>query len=106
MKESGVKRGGGGGADSANRPERVLEIPCLDRVNGVDIEKDRFKDQEMGELRLRLHEAGCVWNRYEIGTDTPCVYREPVRSALDRFSYPVPDRFTCESDPVWNYTVP
>ena len=57
-------------------------------------------------LMQRLHETGFVWNRYEIGTDKPCVYTGLGRSALDRFSYPVPNGFTCESDPVWNCTVP
>ena len=41
----------------------------------------------------------------KFGTDKPCVYTRPGRSALDRFSYPASSRFTCESDPVWNSTV-
>ena len=57
-------------------------------------------------LRLRLHEIGSVWNRYEIGNDKPCVYKGPGRSASDRFSYLVSTWFTFESDPVWNSTVP
>ena len=37
----------------------------------------------------------------KFGTDKPRVYTGPGRSASD----PVPNRFTCESDPVWNSTV-
>ena len=55
---------------------------------------------------LRLHETGSVWNRYDIGTNKPCVYTEPSRSTLGRFSYPVPNGFNCESDPVSNFSVP
>ena len=51
-------------------------------------------------LRLRLHETRSVWNRYKIGTDKPYVYTGPGRYATDRFTYPVPNGFTCESDPV------
>ena len=46
------------------------------------------------------------WNQYEFGMDKPCIYRGPDRSAVDRFSYPRPNGFTCESDPVWSCTVP
>ena len=56
--------------------------------------------------RLCLHETGSVWNWYKIGTDKHCVYTGPGRPVLDRFSYPVPNRLTCESDPVWNLAVP
>ena len=28
-------------------------------------------------IRQRLHGIGSVWNRYEIGTDKPCVYTGP-----------------------------
>ena len=38
-------------------------------------------------LEMRLHETGSVSNRCESGTDKPCVYTEPGRSVLDRFSY-------------------
>ena len=58
------------------------------------------------KLRVRLHETGSVWNRYKIGTDKPCVYTLPGRSTLNRFSYPVPNGFTCQSNPVSNCTVP
>ena len=36
----------------------------------------------------------------------PCSYTKPGRSALDRFSYLVPNGFTYEGGPVWNCTVP
>ena len=51
-------------------------------------------------LRLRLHEIGFVWNWQEIATEKPCVQMGPGRFALDLLSYPEPDGFTCESDPV------
>ena len=51
-------------------------------------------------LRLRLHEIGSIWNRYEIGTDKLWVYAGPGRSALGLFSYPVPNGLTYESDSV------
>ena len=50
--------------------------------------------------------AVSFWNKYEFGTDKPCIYRGPDRSAVDRFSYSRPNGFTCESDPVWSCTVP
>ena len=59
-----------------------------------------------GTLRLRLHETRSVWNRYEIGTNKPCGFTGPDRSALDGFSYPAPNGFTCESDPGRNRIVP
>ena len=49
------------------------------------------KENEL-KLRLRLHETESVYNRYEIGTDKPCVYTRPVRSALDLLSYSVPNQ--------------
>ena len=47
-----------------------------------------------------LHETGAVGNRYEIGTVKPWVYARPGRSILARFSYLLPNGFTCESDLV------
>ena len=41
------------------------------------------------------------WIQLQIGTDTPCVYTGPGRSALNQFSFPLQN----ESDPVWNFTV-
>ena len=58
------------------------------------------------DARLRLHRTGSVWDRCQIGTHKSCIYTGPGRSALDRFSYPVPNGFTCESDLVWNCNVP
>ena len=49
-------------------------------------------------FRLRSHETGSIWNRYEIGTDKPCVYTGPGGSILDRFSCPVPNGLTFESE--------
>ena len=34
------------------------------------------------------------------------IHTGPDRSTPDLFSYPVPNRFTCESDPGWNCTIP
>ena len=56
--------------------------------------------------RQRLHGTGSVWNRYEIGTDKPCVCTGPDGSGTDRICYLVPNGFTNEGDPVWNRTVP
>ena len=39
------------------------------------------------------------------GKNKPCIYMRPGRSTLDQFSYLVPNKFTCESDPVWNCTI-
>ena len=44
-------------------------------------------------IRQRLHETGSVWNRYEIGTDKPCVCL-----ALNGSTY--------EGDPIQNRIVP
>ena len=44
-------------------------------------------------------------HQHKIGTDKKCVYTRPGGSAQDRFSYPVPNGSTYESDPVWNYEV-
>ena len=41
-----------------------------------------------------------------IGMDKRCVYTGPGRPALDWFSYSVPNVLTCESDPIYNCTVP
>ena len=57
-------------------------------------------------LRQRLHGTGSAWNRYEIGTDKPCVYTGPVESGKYRICYLVPNGSTCEGDPIWNCTVP
>ena len=57
-------------------------------------------------LRQRLHGTGSVWNRYEIGTDKPCVYTRPGGSGTDRICYLVPNGSTYEGDPMWNRTVP
>ena len=66
----------------------------------------RKQNSAYSTLMLRLHQTGCVWNRYKIGTDKPCVYNGLARCILNRFSCKVPNEFTCESDPVWNCTVP
>ena len=42
------------------------------------------------------------WNRYEIGTDNPCVYTGPDGSGTGRICYLVPNGSTFESDPMWN----
>ena len=47
-----------------------------------------------------------VWNRYEIGTDKPCVYTGSGGSGTDRICYLVPDGSTYKGDPMWNRTVP
>ena len=60
--------------------------------------------QILQRLRLRLHKTRSVWNRYEIGTDKPCVYMGPARSAPERLT--VSNGSAGESDPVWNCTVP
>ena len=57
-------------------------------------------------LRQRLHGTGSIWNRYEIGTDKPCVYTGPGGSGTDRICYLVPNGPTYEGDPTWNHTVP
>ena len=57
-------------------------------------------------LRQRLHGTGSVWNRYEIGTDKPCVYTRPGGSSMDRICYVVPNGSTYEGDPMWNRTAP
>ena len=62
--------------------------------------------QHRWTLRQRLYGTGSVWNRYEIGTDKPCVYTEPGVSSTDRICYLVPNGSTYEADPVWNCTIP
>ena len=58
-------------------------------------------------LRQRLHGTGSVWNRYEIGTDKPCVYTGPGEYGTDQIYYLVPNGSTYEGDdPMWNHTVP
>ena len=56
-------------------------------------------------FRQRLHGTGSVWNRYEIGTDKPCVYMGPGGSGTDWIYYLVPNGSTYEGDPMWNRTV-
>ena len=56
--------------------------------------------------RQRLHGTGSVWNRYEIGTEKPCVCTGPVGSGTDRICFLVPNGSTYEVDPIWNRTVP
>ena len=56
-------------------------------------------------LRQRLHGTGSDWNRYEIGTDKPCVYTGPGGSGTDRICYLVPNGSDYEGDPIWNHTV-
>ena len=51
-------------------------------------------------------ETGYDWNQYKIGTDKHCIYTGACRSALDRFSYPVPNGFICENGPAWNCAFP
>ena len=58
------------------------------------------------QLRQRLHWTGSVWNRYEIGTDKPCVYTRPGGSGTDRICCLVPNGSTYEGDPIWNHFVP
>ena len=58
------------------------------------------------EIRQRLHGTGSVWNRYQIGTDKPCVNTGPGGSGKDRICYLVPNGSTYEGDPMWNRTVP
>ena len=41
-------------------------------------------------FRQRLHGTGSVWNRYEIGTDKPCIYTGHGGSGTDRICYLVP----------------
>ena len=60
----------------------------------------------MMHLRKRLHGTGSVWNRYEIGTDKPCVYTGPSGTGTDRISYLVPIVSTYEGDPMRNRTIP
>ena len=64
--------------------------------------------QLWSQVRQRLHGTGSVWNRYEIGTDKPCVYTRPGGSGTDRICYLVPNESTYEGegDPMWNRTVP
>ena len=57
-------------------------------------------------FRQRLHGNRSVWNRYEIGTDKPCVYTGPGGSGKDRIRYLVPNESTYEGDTIWNRTVP
>ena len=57
-------------------------------------------------LRQRLHWTGSVWNRYEIGTDKPCVYTGPGGPGTDRICYLVPNGSTYKGDPIWSHTVP
>ena len=57
-------------------------------------------------FRQRLHEIESIWNRYEIGSDKPCVYMGLGGSGTDRIYYLVPNDSTHEGDPVWNRTVP
>ena len=46
--------------------------------------------------------TGSVWNRYEIGTDKPCVCTGLGGSGTDRICYLVPNGSTYEGDPMWN----
>ena len=51
----------------------------------------------VGNVNTRFYfgtSAGQLWNRYQIGTDKPCIYTKSGRLALDRFSYPAPNGFT------------
>ena len=57
-------------------------------------------------FRQRLHGNGSVWNRYEIGTDKPCVYTGPGGSSTDWICYLVPNGSTNEGGPMWNRTIP
>ena len=54
----------------------------------------------------RLHGTASAWNRYEIGTDKPCVYTGPGGSCTDRIRYLVPTGTTYEGNPMWNRTIP
>ena len=56
--------------------------------------------------KLCLHGTASVWNRYEIGTDKPCVYTGPGGSGTDRICYLVPSVPTYEGDPIWNCIIP
>ena len=46
------------------------------------------------------------WNRYEIDTDSRCVYTGSGGSDTDRICYLVPNGCTYEGDPMRNRTVP
>ena len=61
---------------------------------------------KVSHIRQHLHGTGSVWNRYEIGTDKPCVYTGTGKSGTDRICYLVPNGSTYEGDPMWNRTVP
>ena len=56
-------------------------------------------------FRQGLHGTGCVWNRYEIGTDKPCVYTGPGGSGTKQILHLVPNGST-KDDLIWNRTVP
>ena len=64
------------------------------------------QDYYISSFGQRLHETGSVWNRYEIGTDKPCIYREPGESSTNQLCYLVPNGSTYEGDPIWNRIVP
>ena len=57
-------------------------------------------------FKLYVIQAAFTWNRYEIGTDTACVYMGPGRSITNRICYLVPNGSTYEGDPIWNCTTP
>ena len=65
-----------------------------------------FGQRRVCRLRKRLHGTGSVWNRYEIGTDKPCVYTGPGGSGTGRICYLVANGSTYEFDPIWHRTVP
>ena len=58
-------------------------------------------------FRQCLHGTGSVWNRYEIGTDKPCVYTGPCGgSGMVWICCLAPNGSSYKGDPVWNRTVP
>ena len=65
-----------------------------------------FQTEKMISLRQRLHGTGSVPNRYEFGTDKPCVYTGLGGSGADEICCLVPNGSTHEGDPIKNRTVP
>ena len=68
--------------------------------------RDTTSFQSSFNPRQRFHETGSAWNRYEIGTDTPCVCTGPGRSGTDWICCLVANGSTYEGDPIWNRSVP
>ena len=60
----------------------------------------RFSSAALNRPRQRFHGNKLFWNRYEIGTDKPCVYTGPGTFGTDRIRYLVPNGSTYEGDPI------